>query len=114
MMRLFAYVVAGIVAVLAVGTISPRWADYSNREAVLLFGLILGLINFFVRPILKVITFPLSCLTFGLFALVLNAALFALASRLTDGVDVSAWGAIFGSIIASIASGIIYSLVDEE
>ena len=114
MLRLVAYIVAGIVAVLAVGTISERWADYTDRNAVLLFGVALGALNFFVRPVLRIATLPLTCLTFGLFSLVLNVLLFALASRLVEGVTVSTFGAIAGSIIASVTSGVIYSLLDER
>lgn len=112
--RVIAYVLAAAAAALLVGTLSEqRFVSYDSREAVFLFAVVLGLINALVRPLLRILTLPLTCLTFGLFALVLNVGLFALAARVTPGMEVSAWGAILGAIISSIASGIIFSLVDE-
>lgn len=113
MIRFAAYLIANMVAVLAVGTLSERFARYRNFESIFVFALILGLINAFIRPVLRLLTLPLTCLTFGLFALVLNVLLFELADRLTDGIEVSWWGAAIGSLVASIASGIIFSVLDE-
>lgn len=113
--RLFAYVVANTFAALTVGSLSEqRLVRYDDRAAVFIFALILGLINATIRPILALLSLPLTCLTFGLFSLVLNAGLFGLASWLTPGMEVTVWGALLGAIIASIASGIIFSVIDER
>jgi putative membrane protein len=114
MIRFAAYLIANMAAVLAVGTLSERFARYENFESIFVFALILGLINAFIRPVLRLLTLPLTCLTFGLFALVLNVLLFELADRLTDGIEISWWGAAIGSLVASIASGIIFSVLDEQ
>lgn len=113
--RLFAYVVAAALAALAVGSISEqRLVSYDDRGALFTFAVVLGLINATIRPVLRVLTLPLTCLTFGLFAVVLNAALFGLAARLTPGMTASLWGALLGAVVASIASGVIYSVIDER
>ena len=113
--RLISYLIANMVATLTVGSISEqRLVSYENRTAVLIFAILLGLINAFIRPILRFLTLPLTCLTFGLFSLVLNAALFGLAAWLTPGIEVTFWGAVVGSIVVSIASGIIFSVLDER
>ncbi len=113
--RLVAYVLAAAAAVLAVGSISEqRLAAYDDRAAVFTFALVLGLINATIRPILRILTLPLTCLTFGLFALALNAGLFGLAAWLTPGITVTFWGAVLGAIVASIAGGIIFSVLDER
>ena len=113
--RLIAYLIANMVAVLTVGSISEqRLVAYEDRAAVLVFAIVLGLINAFIRPLLRLLTLPLTCLTFGLFSLVLNAALFGLASWLTPGMEVTFWGAVVGSLIVSVASGIIFSVLDER
>lgn len=114
MIRLVAYAVATIVATLTVGTISERLISFDSPEAVLLFGAIAGVINGFIKPVLKLLTLPLSCLTFGLFAVVLNALLFGLGAWLTPGVSTSTWGAVIGSIVASLATGVIFSVIDEQ
>jgi len=113
--RLIAYVLAAAAAALAVGSISEqRLVAYESRTAVFVFALVLGLINATIRPVLRILTLPLTCLTFGLFALVLNAALFGLAAWLTPGMTVTTWGAVLGAIIASVAGGAIFSVLDER
>lgn len=113
--RLVAYLIANSVAVLTVGSISEqRLVAYERLTAVGVFALILGVINATIKPVLRLLTLPLTCLTFGLFSLVLNAVLFGLAARLTPGMEVTTWGAVLGAIIASVASGIIFSVLDER
>jgi len=113
--RLTAYVVAAAVAALLVASISERrLVAYESRTAVVAFALVLGAINAVVKPLLRLLTLPLTCLTFGAFALVLNAGLFALAARLTPGMTVTLWGAVVGAIVVSVAGGVIFSLIDER
>lgn len=113
--RVVAYVVGSMVAVLAVGTLfQDRFVTYESEAAVLIFGVVLGVLSAYVKPVLKLISLPLTCLTFGLFALVINALLFGVAARLTPGLSVSTWGAIVGALFASITNGIVYSVVDEK
>lgn len=113
MIRIAAYAIATIVAALALGTISQRLISFDTAESVLLFGLVAGVINAFIKPVVKALSLPITCLTFGLFALVINAAMFGLGAYLTPGIDVGWAGAFVGSIFASIASGIIFSVIDE-
>ncbi len=114
MIRIVAYAVAAIVATLTLRSISARLMSYESQQAVMIFGAVLGVINAFIKPVLKVLTLPLSCLTFGLFAIVLNAGLFYAGASVTPGITITLWGAVLGSIIASVASGIIFSVVDER
>ena len=70
-------------------------------------AIILGLLNVFVRPILLILTFPITILTVGLFVIVINAALFWYAASFIDGFAVASfWGAFLGSLIVSIVSTI--------
>ena len=81
------YVLASAVAALFVGSISAqRLVAYESRTAIFVFALLLGLINATIKPVLQLLTLPLTCLTFGLFALLLNAGLFAIAAWLTPGM----------------------------
>jgi putative membrane protein len=114
LIRVVAYAVATIVATLILGTISERLISFDSPGAVLLFGAIAGGINAVVKPVLQLLTLPLTCLTFGLFAIVLNAGLFWLGAWITPGVETSVWGAMFGSLIASLANGVIFSVLDEQ
>lgn len=112
MVRFVAYAVAAMVATLIVGKASSRLISFTTPEALLIFGAVIGAINATIKPVLKLITLPLSCLTFGLFAIVLNAVLFGFGAWLTPGVAVTWGGALVASIVASLASGIIFAVVD--
>lgn len=115
MIRLVAYIAGGMVAVLLIGTIfGDRLATYDDETSVLLFGGALGALTFLVKPLVSFISLPVTCLTFGLFALVINAAFFALAGRITPGVEVTWLGAFVGGITASMITGIVFSIIDEE
>lgn len=113
MIRIIAYAVATMVATLAVSAMSEGLLRYESAESVVVFGLVAGLINAFIKPVVNLLTLPITCLTFGLFALVVNMALFKGGAAITPGVDVSWWGALVGSILASLASGLIFAVVDE-
>jgi putative membrane protein len=81
--------------------------DPSSRvEAVIIFALILGVLNAFLRPVLLLLTLPLSLLTLGLFTLVINAIVFWLASLIQgSGVQVADFGAAFlGALVVSVVS----------
>lgn len=67
----------------------------------------IGLLNLFVRPILFILTLPITVLTLGLFMLVINAFLFWFAASFIDGFSVdSFWYALLGSLIVSVVSAI--------
>lgn len=81
--------------------------------AYLFVGLIFGLVNAVVRPIIGFLSLPITCLTLGLFAIVINAGMLMLTSWIADftpiGFNVASffWDAILGSIIISVVSAVI-------
>lgn len=80
--------------------------------AALVAGLALGVINAIVRPVLVVLTFPLTLVTLGLFLLVLNALCFWLASQVVPGFAVGGFvPAFLGALIVSAVSWILTRLV---
>jgi putative membrane protein len=113
MIRIIAYALAAVVAALATATISERFFSFDTAESVLLFGIVMGVINAFIKPIVEFLSMPISCLTFGLFAFVINAGLFALGAFIVPGIEVTWVGALIGSVIASIAGGVMFSVLDE-
>jgi len=71
----------------------------------ILAAFLLGLVNAIVRPLVFVMTLPLSIVTLGLFIFVLNAAMFGLVAAMLDNFQVAGfWSAFFGAIIISITS----------
>lgn len=70
-------------------------------------AIILGILNAIVRPVLVILTLPISLLTLGLFVFVINASLFWFAASFIDGFDVDGfWAALIGSLIVSLASAL--------
>ena len=72
---------------------------------LILAAFLLGLVNAVVRPLIFVMTLPLTVVTLGLFIFVLNAAMFGLVAAMLDNFQVAGfWSALFGAIIVSITS----------
>lgn len=77
-------------------------------NVALIVALILGLLNAFVRPILGLIALPITILTLGLFALVLNAAMVYIAAYVVSGFDVADfWSALLFSLFMAISSSLL-------
>jgi putative membrane protein len=73
---------------------------------LLLAALLIGIVNALVRPVVIVLTLPITILTLGIFLLVVNAAMFGLVAWLLGGFAVSGFfAALFGWIIVSLVSG---------
>jgi putative membrane protein len=76
--------------------------------AAMFAAAVLGILNSLVRPVLIILTLPLTVVTLGLFLLVINTLMFLLAGSIAPGFHVeSFWSALFGSIIVSIVSWMI-------
>lgn len=68
-------------------------------------AIIIGLLNLFVRPILFILTLPITIITLGLFMIIINASLFWFAASFIDGFRVDSFGyALLGSLIVSVVS----------
>jgi putative membrane protein len=77
--------------------------------AAILTALLLGLINVTIRPILLILTLPLTLLTFGAFALVINGAMLALAARIVEGVHLAGFGsAVLSAVVVSLVGGAVH------
>lgn len=71
-------------------------------------ALVLSLLNLFIKPLIFVLTLPLTLITFGLFAFVINAAVLWLAGRISDGFEVEGFiPALIGAAIISLVSYVI-------
>jgi putative membrane protein len=73
-------------------------------------ALLFGLINSFFGSIIKVLTFPVSIVTFGLFLFVVNAAMLSLTARWSEKLEVTGfWSALFASLIISVITTLFKS-----
>ena len=87
----------------------------SSWSALAFAALVLGVVNAIVRPILVILTFPITVLTLGLFYLVVNGLAFALAAFLVPGFQISGWGAaILGALMTSVVSWFIGIFVKRD
>jgi putative membrane protein len=103
---------AGLVVrtlIIALGIALAAWVvpgvQVQGAGTLLLAGLLLGLVNALVRPLLVILTLPITILTLGLFLLVIHAAMFGLVAWLLSGFQVSGFfSALFGALIVSLTS----------
>ena len=81
--------------------------DIEGFYPALIAAIAIGLLNLFVKPILVLLTLPITIVTLGLFIIVINASLFWFAASFIDGFSVDGfWYAVVGSLIVSIVSAI--------
>ena len=86
----------------------------SGFLSALFAAAMLGLLNAFFRPVLFVLTLPITILTLGLFTFILNALMLKMASGVIPGFEVEGfWTAIFGAVIVSIVSSVLNALLKE-
>ncbi len=99
------------VALLVVAYLLPGITVASFGSA-LIAALVLGLLNTVVKPLLILLTLPLTFVTLGLFLLVLNALVFWWAGSILKGFQVDGfWWAVIGAIVYSLVSGALASLL---
>jgi putative membrane protein len=108
-----------IVAIYAAILIVPGIDLQSGLVSVLWLALIFGLINAFVRPLLKLLTCPLILLTLGLFTLLINTFLFWLTSQIGQafGIDLvitGFWPAFLGGLVVSVVSVVMSLILRDE
>jgi putative membrane protein len=86
--------------------------SFTNKKSLLISALLLGLVNAVVRPVIIILTIPLTLVTFGFFLLVINALMMLLVSALVPGFRVSGfWTAFFASIVVTILSLFVGMLI---
>lgn len=117
-MRFLIRVLINAVALWAATALVPGIRSEGGWLTLLLVALVFGVLNAFIRPILKLLTCPLIILTLGLFTLVLNAAMLwitgALSQALGLGFYVDGFGpALVGGVIISIVSIVLSILVKD-
>ncbi|MEX2162147.1 MAG: phage holin family protein [Anaerolineales bacterium] len=102
-----------IVPGLQGAVVEGNWVTY------VLLGLIFGVINVFIRPILKLITCPFYILTLGLFSLIVNAILFALTFYIGASLNLTTytgafWDYFLGALVVSLVSVLLYAVIPDD
>ncbi len=110
-MKIILRILIGALALLGVAYLIPG-VEVDSFYAALIAAVILGVLNFFVRPVLILLTLPITIITLGLFTFVINAALFLFAASFIDGFAVASfWAALFGSALVTLATSVANKLL---
>jgi putative membrane protein len=111
MLRLLTTWLLNALALLVLPYVIPSVQVESFRSA-LFAALVLGFINTLIRPLLVILTLPVTLLTLGLFIFVINGLLFWFVGSFVRGFVVGGfWSGVFGAIVYSIVSWLLASLV---
>lgn len=110
-MRLILLWILNAVALLAVAYLLPS-IHVATFGVAMIAALILGLVNAVLRPLLLLLTLPVTLLTLGLFIFVINGLMFWLAGSMIEGFVVDSFSsAVFGSLLYSVVSWALSSLL---
>ncbi|MGW6197337.1 phage holin family protein [Kribbella sp. NPDC055110] len=118
--RLLVNAIALAAASWLVSGITLQGATTGKRVLTLLIvAAIFGIVNAIVKPVVKVLSFPLLILTLGLLTFVINAAMLLLTSWITGKLDVQFhvdgfWSALFGALIISVVGMILNAVLPDK
>ena len=112
-MQIIVALVLNAIALLITDYIVPGF-DVSNFQTAVLAAIVLGVVNTFIKPVLSFVSLPITIVTLGLFAFVINAVVLFIVSALVPGVMIDGWvPAILGAIVLSIASTALSMLLKD-
>lgn len=104
--------IINMVAILIIAHLLPSLIRVEGWMAALAAAFLLGVVNALLRPLLILLTFPLTILTLGLFLLVINGIMLWLVAALVPGFEVNGFlGALVGSLLISLVSWILSSII---
>jgi putative membrane protein len=112
-MKLILRILINAAALAVADYLLPSLQIQNSLVGLIVTAIVFGLVNAFIRPIVKLFTLPLTCLTLGLFTLVINALMLLLTTWLVNGLSLQGgffsnlWVAFLGSIIISIVSSLL-------
>lgn len=113
-MKLILIWLLNAIALLAVAYLVPG-IHVAGFAAALVAALVIGLLNMFIRPVLVLLTLPITVLTLGLFILVINGVLFYFVGHWINGFEVQTIGAgIIGALVYSLLSWLLATLLTEQ
>ena len=113
-MKLILRVLLSALAVVILARILPGVGVDSYTTAIIV-AIVLSLLNFIVKPILIILTLPVTILTLGLFLLIVNALIILIADSLISGFTVdSIWWALLFSLLLSLLQSIFYSFLKAD
>ena len=111
MMHLLLRILGGALAVLAAAYLVPGF-HVADFYVALIVAVLLGIIGVTLKPILVILTLPITLLTFGLFSFVINAGILWFVASFVDGFDIDTFfAALLGSLVVSIVQWALHRIV---
>lgn len=112
-MQIIVALVLNALALMATAYIVPGF-HVSSFTTALLAAVVLGVVNTFIKPVLALITLPITLITLGLFSFVVNAVVLFIVSAVVPGLTLDGWiPAILGSIVLSVVGTVLSSLLKD-
>jgi putative membrane protein len=108
-MKLIVRIFINAVAIWVTSLVLSGLSFEGDFLSLILVGLIFGLVNALIRPIVKLLTLPINILTLGLFTLVINALMLMLTAALSTSLDLT--GSFFENFLTALLGAIIISIV---
>lgn len=115
MLRLIIHILSNALGIWAAARLVPGIFFDGDWKWLILAGAVLGLVNFLVRPVVKIISLPLIWVTLGLFTIVINVLMLNLAAKIVGALVIDTWVASFWAVV--VISAINYAvsfLIKEE
>lgn len=115
MLRLIIHILSNAIGIWASARLVHGIHFYGSWKWLILAGAVLGLINFIIKPIIKLISLPLIWITLGLFTIVINVLLFNLVSHVVPHLVIDTWVAAFWAVIViSFINFVTLSLIKDD
>ena len=114
-MRFLIQIVANALGIALASLAIRGFAWTGNLKVLILAGAVLAVANAIVRPLLKLFSFPLIIITFGLFLAVINMIVLKVVDYLFDTLSIVTVGALFwGTLLISIVNGLVFAFVKKK
>ena len=113
-MKFIAQIIISALAVIIVSMVLPG-VTVDNALTAVIVAAVLAFLNSIVKPVLVILTIPITIFTLGIFLLVINALLILLADKIVDGFHVSGfWVALLFSLLLSLVSSVFNALAGKD
>ena len=105
-MRFIVNILITAVAVFILSKVLSPYVSINSMTTAIIFALVLAVVNFIVKPLIIILTLPLTIITLGLFLLVINVIIIMLADKFVSGIRIDGfgWAFIFGLLLSVVTT----------
>lgn len=112
--RFLVQVISNVIGFALIGALFSGVHFSYGWVSIVVGGIIFGILNFFLKPILKVLSLPFLVVTLGIFSIMINIALLYLAAALVPGFSIDTfWTAVLATVILGIVNTIVFWIIPD-